>query len=134
MKGGVMEQPITRDIVEVVAALATIEHVVGHLMQDVPHPDTSRVAEQELRFQADRLEKAVRPDTEDEGGHLSDLRYGYREAADALECLRKLRDVHRYVSILRRYQEGRLARMQTKEGPIEAALDERGRAVAFTEE
>lgn len=129
-----MQQPMTRDVLEVVAALATVEHVLGETLKALPHPDTSKTVEAELRFQADRLAKAVTPDTEDEGGHLSDLRYGYENAAEALECLRKLRDVQRYVGILRRYQEGRLARMQAKEGPVEAALDERGRAVAFTEE
>lgn len=129
-----MQQPMTRDVLDVVAALATIEHALGLVMGAAPHPETSKIAEAELRFQASRLERSVQPDTEDESGHLTDLRYGYEGAADVLACLQKLRDAQRYVGILRRYQEGRLARMQAKEGPVEAALDERGRAVAFTEE
>lgn len=128
-----MQQPVTRDMAEVAAALASVERALEGLMGSLPHPESSKIAEQELRFQADRLAKSVQPDTPDEGGHLSDLRYGYEEAADALECLRKLRGAARYVGILRRYQQGRLARMGT-EKPSGPSMDEHGNAVAFTEE
>src|SRR5438105_10911067 len=55
--------------------------------------------EAELAFQTDRLSTKVSGRTADEVEHLLDMRNGYENS-------------RKYIGILRRYQEGRLARLE----------------------
>lgn len=61
--------------------------------------DAIRIVESELEFQINRLEKKEGGRTMDETDHLADLAKGYETA-------------RRYLKILRRYQEGRIERLQ----------------------
>jgi hypothetical protein len=98
--------PLTRDLREIVRAF--------------------EIVEAEFRFQAHRLERTVTADTENEEGHLADLRRGYGQGA-------------KYAGILLNYHKGRLTRMGQRGfervEPIEDTSDDvsaEGRARPFT--
>lgn len=97
-----MTQPVTRDLARIIEAC--------------------EIVEAELRFQSERLEQNVRPESSgSDPQHLADLGAGYASSA-------------RYVGILRRYQEGRVERVRggaVSEG--DGSIDNLGRAAAFVE-